>query len=209
MCWYTCLWGLLTPQEVLTLLKTDSVRITFLGGSSAITMRHGHDGSSVPHQKLTQRTIITRCCAVQRSPVGQRSAVNGYIQANKLLLWRYHFTPPSQTQHPTFMVQVTQGEQEQREALWVKRKSHYLPAMAVWCTDVGSDADQEVYNIVMTSANSIMKGSDALIVGLARVIHLSKTFYRVHALALLCLYIHSWTIVLYCYITRKFFLCHI
>lgn len=87
------------------------------------------------------------------------------------------------------MVPVTQGEQEQREVLWVKRKSRYLPAMAVWCTDVGSDGDQEIHNIVMTSTNGIMKGSDAFIVGLARIIHLNKIFHRVHALASLGLYI--------------------
>lgn len=44
--------------------------------------------------------------------------------------------------------------------------------MAVWCTDVGSNSDQEVHNIVMASTDCIMKRSDAFIIRLAGVIHL-------------------------------------
>lgn len=66
--------------------------------------------------------------------------------------------------------------------VWVKRLSKYLPAMAVWCTDIGPNANQEIHNIVMAPADGIVKGSDAFIIGLARVIHLRKTFYteRIH-----------------------------
>lgn len=50
--------------------------------------------------------------------------------------------------------------------------------MAVWCTDVCSDANQEVNHIVMAAADGIVKGSDALIVWLAGVTHLKETFYK-------------------------------
>lgn len=47
--------------------------------------------------------------------------------------------------------------------------------MAVWCTDIGPSANQEVHNIIMAPADGIVKGSDAFVVGLARVAHLWKT----------------------------------
>lgn len=49
--------------------------------------------------------------------------------------------------------------------------------MAVWWTNIGSNANQEIHNIVMAPADGIVKGGDAFIVWLARVIHLWKTFY--------------------------------
>lgn len=58
-----------------------------------------------------------------------------------------------------------------------KAISKYLPAVAVWGADIGSDANQEIHNIVMAAADGIMKGSDAFIVGLARISHLRRTFY--------------------------------
>lgn len=44
--------------------------------------------------------------------------------------------------------------------------------MAVLCTDIDSNANQEVHYVVMPPADGIMKASDAFIVGLARVSHL-------------------------------------
>lgn len=46
--------------------------------------------------------------------------------------------------------------------------------MTIWCTDVRPDANQKVDNVVMTPADSIVKGGDAFIVGIARVNHLWK-----------------------------------
>lgn len=63
-----------------------------------------------------------------------------------------------------------------REDLCRKRIIKYLPAVAVLCSDIGSDANQEIHYIVMASADGIVKGSDAFIVGLAGVAHLWKTF---------------------------------
>lgn len=52
--------------------------------------------------------------------------------------------------------------------------------MTIWCTDIRPDANQKVYNAVMTPADSIVKGGDAFIVGIARVSHLWKN--RMHLL---------------------------
>lgn len=57
-----------------------------------------------------------------------------------------------------------------------KRIRKYAPAVAVWCADIGSRANQEIHYIVMAPADGIVKGSDAFIIGLARVVHLWKTF---------------------------------
>lgn len=52
-----------------------------------------------------------------------------------------------------------------------------LPAVAVWRADIGSGANQEVHHIVMASANGVVKGGDALVVGLAGVTHLRETLH--------------------------------
>lgn len=44
--------------------------------------------------------------------------------------------------------------------------------MAVWCTDIGSNANQEIHNIVVASTDGIVEGGDAFIVWLAGVVHL-------------------------------------
>lgn len=44
--------------------------------------------------------------------------------------------------------------------------------MAVWRADIGSNANQEIHHVVVAAADAVVKGSDALIVGLARVVHL-------------------------------------
>lgn len=46
--------------------------------------------------------------------------------------------------------------------------------MTIWCADIRPDANQKVDNVVMTPADSIVKGGDAFIVGIARVSHLEK-----------------------------------
>lgn len=48
--------------------------------------------------------------------------------------------------------------------------------MAVLCAGIGTRADQEVHHVVVAPANGVVKGSDALIVGLAGVTHLRETF---------------------------------
>jgi len=48
--------------------------------------------------------------------------------------------------------------------------------MAVWCTYVGSNANQEVHHIVMPPTDGVMQASDALIIWLAGVSHLWKIF---------------------------------
>lgn len=48
--------------------------------------------------------------------------------------------------------------------------------MAVLCAGIGSRADQEVHHVVVAPANGVVKGSDALVVGLAGVTHLRETF---------------------------------
>lgn len=53
----------------------------------------------------------------------------------------------------------------------------YLPAMAVRCTDINSNPNQEVHDIVMPKADGIMKGSDAFFIWLAGITHLGKAFY--------------------------------
>ena len=59
-----------------------------------------------------------------------------------------------------------------------KRISKYLPSVAIWCTNIGSNADQEIHHIVMTSADGIVKGGDAFIIGLAGVVHLNNTYRK-------------------------------
>lgn len=44
--------------------------------------------------------------------------------------------------------------------------------MTVWGADIGPDANQKVYDVVVTSADGVVKGGDAFVVGLARVGHL-------------------------------------
>lgn len=44
--------------------------------------------------------------------------------------------------------------------------------MAVWRTNIGSYANQEIHHIVMAAADGIVKGGDAFIIGLAGVVHL-------------------------------------
>lgn len=58
-----------------------------------------------------------------------------------------------------------------------QRVGRYLPAVAVWCADIGSNANQEVHHVVVAPTDGVVKGSDALIIGLAGVVHLQKTFY--------------------------------
>lgn len=53
--------------------------------------------------------------------------------------------------------------------------NRYLPAVAVGCTDVGAAADQEVHHAVMSEADGVVEGSDALFVRLAGVTHLRET----------------------------------
>lgn len=80
--------GRLTLQEALTLLKGKSIRITLLRGYSTVALCHGHDSSPIPHQKLTQRTVVTRGCTVQWSPVGQQNStyyIPGYKNIQDLL----------------------------------------------------------------------------------------------------------------------------
>lgn len=67
-----CVCALLAFQKVLTLLKADSIRVTFLGGSGAVTLCHGHHSGSTSHQKLTEMTVVAGGRAMQRRPVGQR-----------------------------------------------------------------------------------------------------------------------------------------
>lgn len=52
--------------------------------------------------------------------------------------------------------------------------------MTIWRADIRPDANQEVYDVVMTPADGIVKGGDAFIVGTARVNHLKKN--RTHLL---------------------------
>lgn len=49
-----------------------------------------------------------------------------------------------------------------------------LPAVAVRCADICSNADQEVHHVVVAPTDGIMKGGDSLIIGLAGVTHLWK-----------------------------------
>lgn len=58
--------------------------------------------------------------------------------------------------------------------------------MAVWCTGVCSDANQEIHHIVMAAADGIVKGSDALVIWLAGVTHLGETFYTKRICYLIC-----------------------
>lgn len=58
--------------------------------------------------------------------------------------------------------------------------------MAVWCTDVRSDANQEIHHIVVAAADGIVKGSDALIIWLAGVTHLGVTYYTKCICYLIC-----------------------
>lgn len=44
--------------------------------------------------------------------------------------------------------------------------------MAIWCADIGSDADKEIHHIVMASADRIVKGGDSFVIGLAGIAHL-------------------------------------
>ena len=46
--------------------------------------------------------------------------------------------------------------------------------MAVGGTDVGSDPNQEVHDIVVASTDGIVERRDALVVGLARITHLER-----------------------------------
>lgn len=64
-------------------------------------------------------------------------------------------------------------EMERNNRDWWK-ECKYLPAVTVWCTDIGPDAYQKVYNYVVTPADGIVKSGDAFVVGLARVSHLQK-----------------------------------
>lgn len=63
---------------------------------------------------------------------------------------------------------------ERNDSMARRKECEYLPAVAVWSTDIGPDANQKVHNIVVTPADSIVKGGDAFVVGLARVGHLQK-----------------------------------
>lgn len=53
-------------------------------------------------------------------------------------------------------------------------ESESLPAVAIWRTDIRPDANQKVYNVVVTPADRVVKGGDAFIVGKAGVSHLWK-----------------------------------
>lgn len=58
------------------------------------------------------------------------------------------------------------------------RQCGYVPAVAVWRTDVGSRANQEVHHAVVAPADGVVEGGDALVIGLAGVGHLRETFQR-------------------------------
>lgn len=55
-----------------------------------------------------------------------------------------------------------------------KDQNLHSPAVTVWRTDIGPDTNQKVYHIVVAPADGIVKGSDAFVIGLAGVAHLSK-----------------------------------
>ena len=46
--------------------------------------------------------------------------------------------------------------------------------MAVGGADIGSDANQEVHDVVVTSADGVVERRDALVVGLAGITHLER-----------------------------------
>lgn len=145
MCAGVC--ALLASQKVLALLKADSIRVTFLGGSGAVTLRHGHHRPAVSHQKLTEKTVVAGGRAVQRRPEGQRVSTDVHRDAVA----------------------------DRNDNMTRRKECEYLPAVAVWSTDIGPDANQKVHNVVVTPADSIVKGGDAFVVGLARVGHLQNS----------------------------------
>lgn len=141
---------LLTPQEALALLEAGGVRVTFLGGGGAVALRHGHHSGSVPHQELAQVAVVARGGAMQRRPAGQKNR-----------------EVDEKTRRPTDCGRDSGHRIHQGN----------LPAVAVWRADIGSGANQEVHHIVMASANGVVKGGDALVVGLAGVAHLRETLH--------------------------------
>lgn len=104
-------------------------------------------------------TVVTRRSAMQWSPVGPEK-----LTVNKSFTFR--------GSHLTWHQLYTELETEQRYRL--KKTTLHSPAVTVRRTDIGPDTNQKVYHIVVAPADGIVKGSDAFIIGLAGVAHLSK-----------------------------------
>lgn len=162
-------WTLLTPQEGLALLEADGVRVTFLGGGGAVALRHGHHGGSVPHQELAQIAVIARGGAVQRRPASQKNQELDE-KTRRPTDWDFHDKCFRAWFKNSRKKKKNSGQRINKIRQW------NLPAVAVWCADVGSGANQEVHHVVMASTDAVVKGGDALVVGLAGVTHLRETF---------------------------------